>query len=80
MDTVSGVFQMRNTLIHHASVDLFSHFRVFALRCAVCQMPITPQPVSRSAVLTCEWKGREWRGIRAKGGVGLMSGKEGSGM
>ena len=47
-----------------------SHFRVFAPRCVACQMPIAPQAVSCSAVLTCEWEGEEWRGRRDGGGGG----------
>ena len=41
----SVVFAMRYI---RASVDLLSHFRVFAPRCAACQIP---QPVSASAVV-----------------------------
>ena len=30
---------------------IISHFRMFALKCAACQMPIASQPVSCSVVL-----------------------------
>ena len=51
-------------------MDLLSYFRVFALRCAACQMPVAPQPVTHSAVLACEWKGRsgEEGGVRGERG------------
>ena len=34
-----------------------SHFRMFAPKCAACQMPIAPQPVSCSAVVADEGVG-----------------------
>ena len=37
-----------------------SHFRMFAPKCAACQMPIAPQPVSCSAILADEGEEREW--------------------
>ena len=52
-------------VLYHASVHLFSHSRVFAPRCAACQMPIAPQSVSCSAV----WVGGGW-GAGVGGEVG----------
>ena len=41
---------------HLVTKIFLSHFRVFAPKCAACQMPIAPQPVSCSAVLADEWE------------------------
>ena len=45
---------------HLVTKMYLSHFRMFAPKCAACQMPIAPQPVSCSAVLADEGEEREW--------------------
>lgn len=41
-------------LYHHGIVLLCLSFRVFAPRCAACQKPIAPEPVS--AVIAIQWE------------------------
>ena len=63
-----------HSCIHLVTKMYLPHFRVFAPRCAACQMPTAPQPVSCSAVLTNEREGEEWKG--GKFGRGMRMDKE----
>ena len=53
-------------------MDLHFYFRVFAPRCAACQMPIAPQPVCCNAVLACEWEGEGVEKKEGKGGGRML--------
>ena len=69
---------MATVVSHTPSYQIYlSHFRMFAPKCAACQMPIAPQPVSCSAVLADEGEEGVGRLVRVDEegygeGVGVM--------